>query len=190
MMHSNWLQGLLGQSWCEGVAWQFVKKSNRNQQSRKGDKWRKRQKIESNKKRRSERSNSYSVDHEHTKKRWKEGHEMLEEPKSHTFGGNPSGLLILFKYWKVRNYRDFFLGRTCKPFACKRNYFVLQSETATFACWRKWSVECINVIKWTMLKGNYFVFGCVSLTVRVFNFLNLCSCWMLFSIFCDALHYE
>ena len=25
MMHSNWLQGLLGRSRCEGVAWQFVK---------------------------------------------------------------------------------------------------------------------------------------------------------------------
>ena len=31
----------------------------------------------------------------------KEGYEMLEEPKSHMFGGNPRGLLILFKYLKV-----------------------------------------------------------------------------------------
>ena len=38
---------------------------------------------------------------------------MLEEPKSHTFGGNPSGLLILFKYLKVRSYRGFVPGKTC-----------------------------------------------------------------------------
>ena len=43
----------------------------------------------------------------------KEGYEMLEEPKSHTFGGNPSGLLILFKYLKVRSYKEFFPGKTC-----------------------------------------------------------------------------
>ena len=49
----------------------------------------------------------------------REGYETLEERKSHTFGGKPSGLLILFKYLKVRNYKDFFLGRTCKPFACR-----------------------------------------------------------------------
>ena len=35
----------------------------------------------------------------------KEEYEMLKETKSHTFGGgNPSGLLILFKYLKVRSY--------------------------------------------------------------------------------------
>ena len=38
----------------------------------------------------------------------KEEYETLEEPKSHTFGGNPSSLLILFKYLKVRSYRGFF----------------------------------------------------------------------------------
>ena len=44
----------------------------------------------------------------------KEEYETLEEPKSHTFGGgNPSGLLILFKYLKVRIYRGFFPGKTC-----------------------------------------------------------------------------
>ena len=61
--------------------------------------------------------------------------------------GNPSGLLILFKFLKVRSYKDFFPGKTCTPFACKRNYFVLQSETATFSCWRKQNVGCINAIK-------------------------------------------
>ena len=28
------------------------------------------------------------------------------------------------------NSDHFFPGKFCKPFACKRNYFVLQSETA------------------------------------------------------------
>ena len=42
------------------------------------------------------------------KKDEKEGYETFEEPKSHTFGGNPSGLLFLFKYLKVRSDRGFF----------------------------------------------------------------------------------
>ena len=42
---------------------------------------------------------------------------------------------------------DFFPGKTCKPFVCKRNYFVLHSEIATFSRWRKPNVECINAIK-------------------------------------------
>ena len=131
----------------------------------------------------TERSSSYPTDHELTKKRWKRGIWSVGKTKTPEVWGNPSGLLILFKSRKVRSDKEFFPGKTCKPFACKRNYFVLQSETATFSCWRKRTVECINVIKWTMLKGNYFVFSCVSLTVRVFDFLNLGSCWMFFSIF-------
>ena len=103
--------------------------------------------------------------------------------KGQMFWGQLKRSTVVVKYLKVDLDMDFFPGKTCKPFACKRNYFVLQSETATFACWRKRNVECINVIKWTMLKGNYFVFSCVLLTVRVFNFPNLCSCWMFFSIF-------
>ena len=66
--------------------------------------------------------------------------------KSHVWG-KPKRSTVLFKYLKVRSYRDFFPGKTCKPFACKRNYFVLQSETATFACWKERNVGCINVAK-------------------------------------------
>ena len=33
---------------------------------------------------------------------------------------------------KLELRRDFFPRKICKPFACKRNYFVLQSETANF----------------------------------------------------------
>ena len=113
----------------------------------------------------------------------KEGSETFKGLESHTFGGRPNDLLCSLNIGKLELRRDFFPGKTCKLFSCKRNYFVLQLETTTFACWRKRNVECINVIKWTMLKGNYFIFSCVSLTVRVFNFLNLCSCWMFFSIF-------
>ena len=77
---------------------------------------------------------------------------------------------------KLELREDFFPGRICKPFACKRNYFVLQSETTNFACWKERNVECINVTKWITMKRNYFIFSYISLTVRLFNFLNLCSC--------------
>ena len=83
------------------------------------------------------------------------------------FGGSPNNIPLCLKVCKV-SFWDFFPGKTWKPFACKRNYFVLQSETATFAYWRKRNVECINVIKWAMLKRSYFVFSCVSLTMRAF----------------------
>ena len=63
-------------------------------------------------------------------------------------GGKPKRLTVLFKYWEVRGYKDFFPGRNCKPFACKRNYFVLQSETTTYACWRKRNVECCYTPEW------------------------------------------
>ena len=57
-----------------------------------------------------------------------------------------------------RRKGGFFPGKTCTPFACKRNYFILQSETATFACWRKRTVECINVIKMDNVEGELFLF--------------------------------
>ena len=47
--------------------------------------------------------------------------------------------------WKLELRRHFFPGRTCKPFACKRNYFVLQSETATFPGGER---EMWNVSMW------------------------------------------
>ena len=56
----------------------------------------------------------------------KEEYETLEEADSHMFrGGNPSDLLILFKYLKVRSYWDFFPVRFVKTY-CKKNYFLLQ----------------------------------------------------------------
>ena len=47
--------------------------------------------------------------------------------KSHVWG-KPKLSTVLFKYLKVRSYRAFFPWQTCKPFACKRNYFVLQTR--------------------------------------------------------------
>ena len=99
-------------------------------------------------------------------------------------GGNPSGLLILFKYLKVRSYSGFFPGKNGKVFVCKRNYFVLQSETATFACWRKRNVECINVIKWAMFNVNYFVFQlCLINSKSVLISWTYVLVWMFFSTF-------
>ena len=92
------------------------------------------------------------------------------------FGGSPNDLLYSLNIVKIGLRRDFFPGKICELFACKRNYFVLQSENAIFACWKERNVECINVTKWIKMKGNYFIFSYVSLTVRVFNFLNLRSC--------------
>ena len=41
----------------------------------------------------------------------KEGYEMLEEPKSHTFGGNPSGLRICLNIWKLEVIGTFSLEK-------------------------------------------------------------------------------
>ena len=92
--------------------------------------------------------------------------------------------------WKLEFRKGFFPGKTCKRFACKRNYFVLQSETAIFPVGESTTWNASNVIKWAMLKGNYFIFSCVSSSARVFNCLNLCSCWIFFSIFWDVFHCE
>ena len=66
--------------------------------------------------------------------------------RSHVWG-KPKRSIVLFKYLKVRSYKEFFPGKNCEPFSCKRNYFILQSETATFSYWRKRNVEFIYVIK-------------------------------------------
>ena len=109
------------------------KKSNQNRQSRKGDKGRKIQKIESNKRRRSERSSSYSTDHEHTKRRWREECEASEGLRGRSLGGVAQAIYCCsLNSRKLGLTKGFFPGKICKPFACKRNYFILQSETAIF----------------------------------------------------------
>ena len=92
---------------------------------------------------------------------------MIEEPKSHTFGGNPSGLLILFKYLKVRSYRGFFPGKLVNLLLVRGTISFYKLESENFTCWRKCYVEWINAFKWAMLNVNYFVFSYVSLAVRV-----------------------
>ena len=171
MMHSNWLQvelkGLLGWPRREGVAWKFCKNQIETgrvtRETSEG-----KDKIESNK---STDLKGPSVTQliMSIRRKYERGDMKRSKDRRVTgLGGNPSGLLILFKYLKVRSYRDFFPRKTCKQFACKRNYFVLQPETANLACWIKCYVEFINVIKWAMLNVNYFVFSCASLAVRVF----------------------
>ena len=70
MMHSNWLQvelkELLARPRHEGVAWQFVKKLDRNWQCRKEDKAKEDTKSKVAK-HRSERSSGYSINHEQVK---------------------------------------------------------------------------------------------------------------------------
>ena len=76
------------------------------------------------------------------------GIQTLKRSKGHELGGgNPNDGLFFLNTGKLEVRGDFFPGKICELFACKRNYFVLQSETATFACWRKRNVECINVTK-------------------------------------------
>ena len=42
---------------------------------------------------------------------------------------------------------DFFPGRTCNRFSCKRNYFILQSETAILPIGESAILNASNVIK-------------------------------------------
>ena len=72
---------------------------------------------------------------------------MLERPKGHALGGNPNDLLFFLNTGNLEVTGTFSLEELVNHFSCKRNYFVLQSKTANFACWRKRNVECINVIK-------------------------------------------
>ena len=62
-------------------------------------------------------------------------------------GENPKYLLFCLNTRKGEVTRDFSPEKFVNSFACKRNYFVLQSESAAFACWRERNVECINATK-------------------------------------------
>ena len=111
---------------------------------------------------------THEADHERLQKRQNDDLRRFRgAQRSHNWG-SPNGWLIWFKCRTVRVYRGLSPGTNLWTIVCKRNYFVLQWEIANFACWRRCYVECFNVIKWTMLKGNYFVFDYVSLTMRAF----------------------
>ena len=56
-------------------------------------------------------------------------------------GGNPNDLRFCLNTGKEEVTRAFSLKKFVNSFACKRNYFVLQSESATFACWRERKME-------------------------------------------------
>ena len=49
-------------------------------------------------------------------------------------GGNPNDLIFCLNTGKGEVTGDFFLEKFVNSFACKRNYFVLQSESANFSC--------------------------------------------------------
>ena len=94
--------------------------------------------------------------------------------------GNPKVLLFLYKYRKVRGKTGLFPRETCELLVVRGTTSFCNNKITNFAYWRKCCVECSNVMKWTMLKGNYFVFSCVSLIVRAFElsepmFLFECS---------------
>ena len=56
----------------------------------------------------------------------KEKYEMLEEPKSHMFGGGTQAVYwFCLNIWKLEVTRDFFPVRFVKTY-CKKNYFLLQ----------------------------------------------------------------
>ena len=57
----------------------------------------------------------------------KEEYEMLEEPKSHTFGGGTQAVYwFCLSIWKLEVTKGgFFLVRHAKLY-CKKNYFSLQ----------------------------------------------------------------
>ena len=60
------------------------------------------------------------------------GPETFGELESQTFGGSPNDLLLWFKYYRDKGRRGFFPEKFVNSFSCKRNYFVLQTESTTF----------------------------------------------------------
>ena len=96
----------------EGVAWQFCKNQIKTgrvaRETSKG-----KDKIESNK---STDLKGPEVTQLIMSIRRKDERRDMKRSKNwrvRRLGGNPSGLLILFKYLKVRSYKGFFPGKTC-----------------------------------------------------------------------------
>ena len=82
--------------------------------------------------------------------------------------GSPMVWLFLYKERKVREEWGFSLEKLVSHCFVRGSTSFYNKKFTNFSCWRRCCVECSNVIKSTMLKGNYFVFECVSLTVRAF----------------------
>ena len=95
---------------------------------------RKKRQNQKQQKHRFERSSSYSINHEQAKKNGERDTKHSRDRKVMRWGGNPNNLLFCLNTGKLEVTKDFFLEEIVNHFACKRNYFVLQSETAIFAC--------------------------------------------------------
>ena len=140
MMHSNWLQvelkGLLGRLRREGVAWQFCKnqiESGRVARETSEGK----DKIKSNK---STDLKGPAVTQLIMSIQRKDERRNMKRSKNWRvtrLGGTQAVCWFCLNIWKLEVTGTFFPGKTCKPFACKRNYFVLQSGATTFSCWGK-----------------------------------------------------
>ena len=77
----------------------------------KGRQIERRDRIENNKKHRSERSSSYSINHEHAKKNGERDTKTLERPKGHALGGNPNDLLFCLNTGKLEVTGTFSLEK-------------------------------------------------------------------------------
>ena len=62
-----------------------------------------------------------------------EKYETLGRPKGHAWG-KPKRFTVCLNTGKGEVTKGFFPKKFVNSFACKRNYFVLQSESATFSC--------------------------------------------------------
>ena len=103
-------------------------------------------------------------------------YEALKKLKDHASGEENEALSSCsLNIWKGEEERDFSPGKFCKCLLVRGTTLFCKGN-CKFVYRREWKVECISATQWIMLKRNYFVFSCVSFTVRVFNVLNLCSC--------------
>ena len=82
--------------------------------------------------------------------------------------GGTQAVYYFVKYLKVKSDEVFFPGKTCNLMLVRGTISFYNQRLQIFTCWRKCSVEYVNVIKWAMLNVNYFIFNCVSLAIRAF----------------------
>ena len=71
----------------------------------------------------------------------------FEGPKGQMFGGAQAVGCFSLNIGKLERRRDFSHSKTCKLLLVRGTILFYKPETASFACWRKCYVECINVIK-------------------------------------------
>ena len=67
----------------------------------------------------------------------KEGSETFEGLEGHMLRAAQTTCCCNLNIGKLELRKDFFPEKFVNHFACKRNYFALQSKATAFACWRK-----------------------------------------------------